>query len=239
MLEQPWLIMPLRAGGSSFGLKYMKIRGCLLKKQRRPLPPFRSESRSSRGRLSSFGFSLIELVVVIAILGVLISVAMPQFINIKKDAEINQAKSALATLFKECKVAEIRGNSTLLSDMSSAKASLPGYRLSTGQLFGDDFLAEDCFRSDLGGMMLIEAWPVVPNSYPVGTEPTKISPIFAFQYDPASGRVTRSCQVWSDAQYLAGCGDLEDAPVNCGGLGQPRCSGSGGSSSATLKNGNW
>ena len=48
--------------------------------------------------LGSKGFSLLELVVVIAILGILISFAVPKFIGIQKDAKIAQAKHVLATI---------------------------------------------------------------------------------------------------------------------------------------------
>ncbi len=186
----------------------------------------------------SLGFSLIELVVVIAILSILTSIALPRFLNIRKDAQIAQAKNALATVIKECKVAEVRGKSMLLSDIPSARASLPGYRLSTGQLFGSDFLAEECYRTDLNGTMLLEAWPIVPAGYPLGTQPAKIMPVFAFEYNRNTGDVARLCQVWSDAEYLAGCENLADAPRNCGGLGQPICTPQQ-PGDPVLKNGTW
>lgn len=192
----------------------------------------------AKDRVATTGFSLIELVVVIAILSVLTAIALPRFLNIRKDAQISQAKNALATIIKECKVAEVRGKSTLLADISSARASLSGYMLSTGQLFGQDFLAEDCYRTDLNGAMLIEAWPVIPAAYLAGTQPTKIMPIFAFEYNRDTGEVTRSCQVWSDAEYLGGCENLNDAPLACGGLGQPRCRPLQPGAPA-LKNGTW
>ncbi len=64
--------------------------------------------RALSTRPGEAGFSLIELVVVIAILGILIAIALPNFLNVQKDAKINQAKNALAGIIKECAVKEVR-----------------------------------------------------------------------------------------------------------------------------------
>ena len=59
------------------------------------------------------GFSLIELVVVVAVLAVLVAVALPNFTLITHKAKVNQGKNALVTAIKECKVTEAdSGNPT-------------------------------------------------------------------------------------------------------------------------------
>ena len=50
------------------------------------------------------GFSLIELVVVVAVLAVLSAIAIPQFTNISMRARTAAAMNTLATIAKECAV---------------------------------------------------------------------------------------------------------------------------------------
>ena len=75
------------------------------------------------------GFSLVELVVVIAVLAILSAVAIPAFIGIRNNAKVSAAKNSLITILKECIAAE----SSLLrppvfNDIASSN---------TGNSFGD------------------------------------------------------------------------------------------------------
>jgi prepilin-type N-terminal cleavage/methylation domain-containing protein len=77
--------------------------------------------------LQDQGFSLIELVVVVAILAILAAVALPNFLGVSKDAQIAAAKNTLATIVKECVVADTRGEGNTSAYIKADDGKLNGF----------------------------------------------------------------------------------------------------------------
>lgn len=67
------------------------------------------------------GFSLIELVVVIAVLAVLTAIALPNFLGVSDDAAARSAQQAVITAFKECQVQKARGKVTADANFEPVK----------------------------------------------------------------------------------------------------------------------
>jgi type IV pilus assembly protein PilA len=70
------------------------------------------------------GFSLIELVVVVAVLAILSAIAIPQFSSLSDDARLNSAKSIITNMYKECEFNKARTGTGSHTD--SATLALDG-----------------------------------------------------------------------------------------------------------------
>lgn len=160
------------------------------------------------------GFSLIELVVVIAVLAVLTAIALPNFLGVSDDAAGRAAQQAAITAFKECQVAKARGqavaastfqaptvNSFLIAaqDRSNDDATAIGNVDTAVRAVGtqadiiavtpnDGDVSTSCFTST-GGIRDIFAVPAVADAFPTYKVATS-----GLQYcvtgDPAIGATT-------------------------------------------------
>ena len=75
------------------------------------------------------GFSLIELVVVIAVLGILSAVAIPAFVGVQANARASAVKNGLVNGVKECVVRKADFKSTDFADAQSFQGNYQGYNI--------------------------------------------------------------------------------------------------------------
>lgn len=76
------------------------------------------------------GFSLIELVVVIAVLAVLTAIALPNFLGVSDDASARSAQQGVINAFKECQVFKARGKANQATSEVFDAADLADFTVS-------------------------------------------------------------------------------------------------------------
>jgi prepilin-type N-terminal cleavage/methylation domain-containing protein len=162
------------------------------------------ELRSRQNFSPSRGFSLLELVVVIAILGVLTAIALPRFVQIQKDAKIAQAKNVLVSILKECKIADLRGKSLLLKDIASANGKISSYLLKSGTVLSSSpaFFNRSCFALSNQPLMSIAAQTTELDP----TQAYGLLPTFSITYNESTGTVSKDCfYEQASGVYYEGC----------------------------------
>ncbi len=78
------------------------------------------------------GFSLVELVVVIAVLAILSAVAVPAFVGVQANARASAAKNGLVNGIKECVVRASDDKTTTDADAQSYAGNYTGYNILAG-----------------------------------------------------------------------------------------------------------
>ena len=118
------------------------------------------------------GFSLVELVVVIAVLAILSAVAIPAFIGVQANARASAVKNGLANGVKECVIRASDNLPTNFVDVQSFPGNYNGYTVTavTGNT--------TCYAA-LG-----------TNTANAGVEAN-----FQIVLNPATGAVTKTCSV--------------------------------------------
>ena len=81
------------------------------------------EPNTKKKNLLQKGFTLVELMIVVVIVGILSSIALPNFLNQTGKAKATEAKTLAASSAKEAQIAWTEGGQTLLDEWEAAKAA--------------------------------------------------------------------------------------------------------------------
>jgi len=167
----------------------------------------------SKRTISTSGFSLIELVVVIAVLAVLIAIALPNFLGVQRDAKVSTAKNTLTNLVKECAVKESRGSQPTMEGIATATTDLNGYTI-TGTA-----AAPNIWSTFAAATNTTQGAPLNVLASSTGAAPAAAASCYgaiakadtgsqlgsyAIFYDAGTGRVIKRCTIQT-GEYAEGC----------------------------------
>ena len=118
------------------------------------------------------GFSLVELVVVIAVLAILSAVAIPAFVGVQANARASAVKNGLVNGVKECVVRAADNSSTDFADAQSfaTPTAFRGFTIAQNGNAGDTCYAATATTTDAAA-----------------------NASFSILMDPTTGTVTRTC----------------------------------------------
>ena len=103
------------------------------------------------------GFSLVELVIVIAVLAILSAVAIPAFNNVQDNAKASAVQNGLVNGLKECAVRDAENESNLAFDSVASFSDINAFRgftltqLAVGGGGGNDRDADSCYAAQATG----------------------------------------------------------------------------------------
>ena len=118
------------------------------------------------------GFSLVELVVVIAVLAILSAVAIPAFVGVQANARASAVKNGLANGVKECVIRASDNQTVLFADAQSFPGNYSGYGV----------------QANAGNVTCFGATAI--NTANPGVEAN-----FTIEMNPATGNVVKTCTV--------------------------------------------
>ena len=141
------------------------------------------------------GFSLVELVVVIAVLAILSAVAIPTFFNVRNNAKVSATKNSLANIIKECIAAEAMLGEPATFDDIPSWSTLNSYGDRKGLSFGftyDTALDSNSPATNSDVCLRIAA---KSNTKDVNGSQIPILPHFEIFLDLNDYRVKKNCSV--------------------------------------------
>ena len=116
------------------------------------------------------GFSLIELVVVIAVLAVLTAIALPGFLGVADDAAARSAQQGLVSFFKECTVLKARRDTANVNNPDIPELADFNIGATAAAATGANLPlranADQCFAGTPPELSNVAASPATTNKFP-------------------------------------------------------------------------
>ena len=146
--------------------------------------------------ITNQGFSLIELVVVIAVLAILSTVAIPSFIGVRNNAKVSAIKKSLVNIIKECLVAEAElGGNPTFSNIASWRTN-NSYGDRTGLNFGFTYDTELSSNTPISANLSCYRVAAKSNTQDINGNPIPLLPHFEIFYDRSDNyTIKKNCSV--------------------------------------------
>ena len=148
-----------------------------------------------KAEIQKDGFTLIELVVVIAVLGILSSVAIPAFTGVRNSAKVSAAKHSLINILKECIAAEsFLLSAATFSDIAAWDTN-NSFGDSRGLNFGYTYDTSIESNSPVKGSDSCMRISAKSNTQDINGSPIPILPHFEIYLDRKTSTVKKNCVV--------------------------------------------